>query len=156
KIDSDHRHDDNDDLRRGITVVKAANTLIESLSDTTGPDDTERCRGSYVGFKTIERKGAPQRHDLRYHAKNYFLHAYCARDANALDGARINRLDRFRKKFREDAEVMNEQGHHACKGTKANRHHKKQREHDFVDGTARIHQSPHRLYDPLGRNVGRA
>jgi len=33
EIDGDHRRDDNDDLRRGVTIVKAANTLIQSLPD---------------------------------------------------------------------------------------------------------------------------
>ncbi len=41
--------------------------------------------------------------------------------------------------------------HHAGERPKADRDDEQQREHDFVDGAAGIHQAAHRLHDPGGQ-----
>jgi hypothetical protein len=83
-----------------------------------------------------------------------FLHLAGTCSADAFHGTRVDGFHRFRKQFGDHTEVVNEKCHDAGKRTKPDGHDKQQREHDFVDGPASVHQPPHRLNDPLRTDVG--
>ena len=100
--------DDDDDLRGGLGVVEAADALVERLADAAGADDAERGGRAHIGLQPVERERAPQRHHLRDDAEDHLLQADRAGGADALDRARIDRLDRFREQLGEDAEIVDE------------------------------------------------
>ena len=155
-VDRDHRDDHDDDLRRGVGILKAADALVERLADPAGADDAERGRRAHIGLEPVERERAPQRHDLRDDAEDDLLQPARAGRPNSFDRPRIDGLDRLGEQFRDHAEIVNEKGHDAGERAEADRHDEHQREYDLVDGAAGVHQAADRLHDPLRADIRRA
>src|SRR5262245_57643217 len=56
QVDGDHGDNHDNDLRRRLGILKAADAFIESLADAASADDTERGGRAHVGFQPVERE----------------------------------------------------------------------------------------------------